>query len=202
MSFFDKLRNSIGVEETEEELVEEKETEEEEEEKPRKQVPQKTQKIQVKGAKKIHQEEDLPAEAPPAGRAGLAKEGKPHKAPAKKDEQESSWFEPEGELAVDVYQTNGEIVIQATIAGVNPDDLDIAIENDVVTISGERRNPNEEEDKSYFYQECYWGPFSRQIILPEEIDTTRIEASMKEGIFTLRLPKLERQKVKRIKVRG
>src|SRR3989338_3271450 len=141
MSFFEKLKNSIGVEETVKETVEE-------------------------------------------------------------EAEESSWFEPEGELAVDVYQNNGEIVIQSTIAGVSSDDLDVNIENDVVTISGERRNPNEEEDKSYFYQECYWGPFSRQIILPEEIDTTRIEASMKEGIFTLRLPKLERQKVKRIKVRG
>ncbi|MDO8633031.1 MAG: Hsp20/alpha crystallin family protein, partial [Candidatus Wildermuthbacteria bacterium] len=154
-----------------------------EEEKPQKQVVQKAQKIHVKGTTK--------KEEPPQ-----------RKSPKKEESEESPWFEPEGELAVDVYQTNGEIVIQSTIAGVSSDDLDVNIENDVVTISGERRNPNEEEDKSYFYQECYWGPFSRQIILPEEIDTSRIEASMKDGVFTLRLPKLERQKVKRIKVRG
>ena len=174
MSFFEKLKNSIGVEETVKETVEEK---------PQKQITQKAQKIHVRGTTK--------------------REEPPSKKSSKKEEtEESSWFEPEGELAVDVYQNNGEIVIQSTIAGVSSDDLDVNIENDVVTISGERRNPNEEEDKSYFYQECYWGPFSRQIILPEEIDTSRIEASMKDGVFTLRLPKLERQKVKRIKVRS
>ena len=178
MSFFEKLKNSIGVEETEEKTVEE-----EEETRPQKQVVQKSQKIHVKGTTK--------REEPPQ-----------RKSPKKEEPEESPWFEPEGELAVDVYQTNGEIVIQSTIAGVSSDDLDVNIENDVVTISGERRNPNEEEDKSYFYQECYWGPFSRQIILPEEIDTSRIEASMKDGVFTLRLPKLERQKVRKIKVRG
>lgn len=182
-SFFEKLRSSIGVEEIEEEEEEaELQAEESASERSSASAP-KAQKIRVKGAEK--------------------KPEKHIKTPQKKEEaEESSWFEPEGELAVDVYQTNGEIVIQATIAGVNPDDLDIAIENDVVSISGERRNPNEEEDKSYFYQECYWGPFSRQIILPEEIDTSRIEASMKDGVFTLRLPKLERQKVKKIKIRG
>jgi|SRR3989344_6258313 len=178
MSFFEKLKNSIGVEETEEKTVEE-----EEETRPQKQVVQKSQKIHVKGTTK-------------------REEPSQRKSPKKEEPEESPWFEPEGELAVDVYQTNGEIVIQSTIAGVSSDDLDVNIENDVVTISGERRNPNEEEDKSYFYQECYWGPFSRQIILPEEIDTSRIEASMKDGVFTLRLPKLERQKVRRIKVRG
>ena len=124
-------------------------------------------------------------------------------SPAKRGESEGKeWFEPEGELAVDVYQTEGEVVIQSTIAGVSPDDLDINIENDVVMISGTRNNPNPEEEKNYFYQECYWGPFSRQIILPEEVDINRIEASLKDGIFTLRLPKMERQKVRKIKIRG
>ena len=112
------------------------------------------------------------------------------------------WFEPEGELAVDVYQTGEEIVIQSTVAGVGPDDLDINIENDVVTISGTRNNPNPDEEKNYFYQECYWGPFSRQIILPEEVDINKIDASLKDGIFTLHLPKMERQKVRKIKIRG
>ena len=191
MSFFEKLKHSIGVEETVKETVEEEEEEtlrQAQGKNPQKQITQKAQKIHVRGTTKREEETLRPAQ------------GK--KSPKKEVEEESSWFEPEGELAVDVYQNNGEIVIQSTIAGVSSDDLDVNIENDVVTISGERRNPNEEEDKSYFYQECYWGPFSRQIILPEEIDTSRIEASMKDGVFTLRLPKLERQKVNRIKVRS
>ncbi|TSC56929.1 MAG: hypothetical protein Greene071421_439 [Parcubacteria group bacterium Greene0714_21] len=128
------------------------------------------------------------------------KKGK--KIEVKMSKKEKEWFEPEGELAVDVYQTDQEIVIQSTVAGVGPDDLDINMENDVVTISGTRNNPNPEEEKNYFYQECYWGPFSRQIILPEEVDINRIEASLKDGIFTLRLPKMERQKVRKIKIRG
>ncbi len=118
------------------------------------------------------------------------------------EDKDKEWFEPEGELAVDVFQTENDIVIQSTIAGVKPEELDLSIEDDVVTISGQRQSPSEEEEKSYFYQECYWGPFSRQIILPAEVDFNQAEATMKEGIFTLRMPKLERKKVRKIKVRG
>lgn len=130
------------------------------------------------------------------------KKGKKIEVKTNGKKEEKEWFEPEGELAVDVYQTDQEIVVQSTVAGVSPDDLDINIENDVVTISGTRNNPNPEEEKNYFYQECYWGPFSRQIILPEEVDVNRIEAILKDGIFTLRLPKMERQKLRKIKIRG
>ena len=93
-------------------------------------------------------------------------------------------------------------MIQSTIAGVKPEDLDISIENDVVTISGERQNAVQDKGKNYFYQECFWGAFSREIILPEEVDGGRAEATMKEGVFTLRIPKIERQKIKKVKVRG
>lgn len=117
-------------------------------------------------------------------------------------QEESDWFEPQGELAVDVYQTDNEIIIQSTIAGVKPEDLDISIENDTITISGERTNVIEDKGKNYFYQECFWGSFSRQIILPEEVDGSKAEATMKDGVFTLRLPKIERKKANKIKVRG
>lgn len=112
-----------------------------------------------------------------------------------------SWFEKEGELAVDVYQTENEIVVQTAIAGVHAVDLDVAVENDVVTIQGMRKNPSAEQ-KQYLYQECFWGPFSRQIILPEEVDASHSEATMKDGVFTLRMPKMERVKMKKIQVRG
>ena len=128
-------------------------------------------------------------------------------AAQKTEEQEkirepNNWFEPEGTLVIDVYQTDDTIVIQAPIAGIRSDQVDVSIENDVVTISGDRKNPRESEQKTYFHQECYWGPFSRQIILPEEVDVNRIEAILKDGIFTLRLPKMERQKLRKIKIRG
>ena len=107
----------------------------------------------------------------------------------------------EGQLAIDVYQTNSELVIQSTIAGVKPEDLDISIEADTVLIKGNRQEPTESGEKNYFYQECYWGPFSRQIIMPEETDPSRAEATMKEGVLTIRIPKIERKKKRKIAVK-
>ncbi len=99
-----------------------------------------------------------------------AKEEKPSSTETAKDkgrkdlgsEKENNFnelVEAEGELAVDVYQTDSEIVVQSTIAGVKPDDLDISVENDVLTIRGKRESETKEEGKNYFYQECYWGAF-------------------------------------------
>ena len=110
------------------------------------------------------------------------------------------WFEPEGELAVDVYQTEKDVVIQSAIAGVRPEELDITVENDVVTIRGIRKNPDEKEQKQYLHEECFWGLFSRQIFLPEEVDVKNTHASMKDGILTLSLPKLLRIKSKKVKI--
>ena len=110
------------------------------------------------------------------------------------------WFEPEGELAVDVYQTEKDIVIQSAIAGVRPEELDISVENDVVTIRGARKNSTVLETKEYLHEECFWGAFSRQIFLPEEVDVKNVEATMKDGVLTLRLPKLKNEKTKRVKI--
>jgi len=107
----------------------------------------------------------------------------------------------EGQLAIDVYQTDAELVIQSAIAGVKTENLDISIEADTVLIRGNRQEPPEQGEKNYFYQECYWGPFSRQIILPEETDPSRAEAVMKEGILTIRIPKIEREKKRKITVK-
>jgi len=104
-------------------------------------------------------------------------------------------------LAVDVYQTENELVIQSAIAGVKSEDLDISLEGDVITISGERKKPFEEKE-DYFSQECYWGKFSRQIILPVEVDPNRIEASLKDGILTIRAPKLLKEKKRKIIIKG
>jgi HSP20 family protein len=119
----------------------------------------------------------------------------------KKEENFAELMETEGELAVDVYQTESDIVVQSTIAGVKPEDLDISVENDVLTIRGERKDETKEEGKNYFYQECYWGAFSRQIILPEEVDPNRIEATMKNGILTIKLPKINRSKLRKIAIK-
>jgi len=114
--------------------------------------------------------------------------------------QDKKWFESEGELTVDVYQTDEEIVIQSVIAGMDAEDLDIFIENDLVSIKGNRAKPFSNEKKSYFYQECYWGPFSREIILPEEVDPSRINATMKQGVLTIRIPKVERERKRKVRI--
>jgi len=108
----------------------------------------------------------------------------------------------EGQLTIDVYQTDNDIVIKSTIAGVKPEDLDVSINNDMVTIRGERKNEENVSEENYYYQECYWGQFSRSVILPVDVLADKAEASMKNGIFTLRLPKADTTKTKKIQVRG
>ena len=109
--------------------------------------------------------------------------------------------ESEGWLTIDVYQTDTDIVIKSTVAGVKPEDLDIAITNDMVTIRGRRERDEEVSQDRYFYQECYWGPFSRSVILPADIDAEKADASMHNGILTIRLPKVEKEQTKKIKVK-
>ena len=118
-----------------------------------------------------------------------------------KPESKKEWPETEGQLAVDVFETDETLFIQSTIAGVKAEDLDITIENDMVTIKGRREKPDGIEKRNYFYQECYWGPFSRQIILPEEGDATEAEATLEGGVLTLRIPKLRRKQKKKIVVK-
>lgn len=109
--------------------------------------------------------------------------------------------EAEGQLTIDVYQTPTEIVIQSTIAGVEPEDLDIAITNDMITVRGRRQKQEEAKTEDYFYQECYWGNFSRSVILPVDIDADKAVASLKNGILTIRLPKAEKIRTKKIKIK-
>ena len=106
----------------------------------------------------------------------------------------------EGQLTIDVYQTPEEMVIKSTIAGVKSEDLDITIATDMVTIQGARKKDESVSPEDYYYQELYWGPFSRSVILPQEIDTEGAKASMKEGVLTIRLPKFERGKTKKLRI--
>lgn len=108
----------------------------------------------------------------------------------------------EGQLTIDVYQTEGDIVIKSTIAGVKPEDLDVAINNDMVTIKGDRKQEEVVEGENYYYQECYWGSFSRSVVLPVDVVVDKAEAALKNGILTIRLPKAQTNKTKKIQVRG
>lgn len=108
----------------------------------------------------------------------------------------------DGQLTIDMYQTESEIVIKSTIAGVKPEDLDVAINNDMITVRGERSNEEEVSGDNFYYQECYWGSFSRSVVLPVDVLPEKAEASLKNGILTVRLPKADTNKVKKIQVRG
>ena len=121
--------------------------------------------------------------------------------PEEKDWLEETGGEEEGQLTIDVYQTDSEIVIKSTVAGVNPEDIDISITNDMVTLRGRRTKDEAVETENYFYQELYWGSFSRSVILPAEIDSDKSKATIKNGILTIRLPKLAKSKTKKITVK-
>lgn len=109
--------------------------------------------------------------------------------------------ESEGQLTIDVYQTPDDIFVESTIAGVEPENLDIDITNESVTIKGERRKEETVADEDYLHQECYWGKFSRSVILPQEIDPDKAHAEFKNGILKIRLPKLNRGRVKKLKIK-
>ncbi len=126
------------------------------------------------------------------------------KLAAATDEQRErgEWIDDDygGQLAVDVYQQKDDIVIRAAIAGVRAEDVDISVNNDMVTIKGRRQLEDEVPESAYLYQECYWGGFSRTIILPVEVNAEKVKASMKNGILRVILPKLERPKAGQIAV--
>ena len=110
--------------------------------------------------------------------------------------------EYEGELYIDMYQTKDNVVVKSTIAGVAAEDLDITIANDMLTIRGERKRVEKIDQGDYFFQECYWGGFSRSVILPVDIDSENIEAELKDGILTIILPKAAKAKTKKIKIKA
>ena len=118
-----------------------------------------------------------------------------------KNEDWAETPEPGGELAVDVYQTPDAIVIKALVAGVQPTSIDISLTREMLTISGKREDEREVEEDSYFQRELYWGSFSRTILLPEEVDVDMAEASEKHGILMIRLPKINKKREMKLKVR-
>ncbi|MBI4032705.1 Hsp20/alpha crystallin family protein [Candidatus Berkelbacteria bacterium] len=113
------------------------------------------------------------------------------------------WMDEDGggQLAIDAYQTDDSVVIKAPIAGVNPEDLEVSISDDVVTIKGERRVSETVSREHYFVQECYWGAFTRSYVLPTSVDADNSDAQLKNGILTITIPKLSKTKARRLTVK-
>ncbi len=146
--------------------------------------------------------DNFPALEPQQNNPYQQQPNQPETAPVKNDPAAQQQMEAEGQLTIDVYQTDDDIIIKSTIAGVKAEDLDVNINNDMITIRGERKQDEEIDPENYYYQECYWGPFSRSVILPVEIIAERTEASMKNGILTLKMPKADTTRTRKIQVRG
>jgi len=108
----------------------------------------------------------------------------------------------EGQLPVDVHQTPNEIVIRAFVAGVRPEELSLSISRDMVEIDGSRSSRDQITDADYFTRELFWGSFTRTVLLPQEVDVDNSSATSKDGLLTIILPKLDKARQTKLKVRA
>ena len=116
---------------------------------------------------------------------------------------EEEWDENEailGQLAVDVYETKEKLVVKARTAGVNKNDLDVSIADNTLSIRGTLSAGGEEDVENYHLQECYWGEFSRSLVLPVPVKEDEIEAVLKDGVLTISFTKVQQDTVKKIQV--
>lgn len=148
----------------------------------------------------INDYDDYEEEAP--RRTPVREESKVRRVAAAPQQIEEDEEEEEGELSVDVYQTETDMIIEAMVAGVKPEDLHLSITRDMVTIKGKRDANNNVDENDYFYRELYWGNFSRTILLPSEIDIEGAEAVEKHGLLIIRMPKLDKGRATKLKVKS
>ncbi|MBU3968721.1 Hsp20/alpha crystallin family protein [Patescibacteria group bacterium] len=122
----------------------------------------------------------------------------------KEENDEKDWIEDEKEeyqLTVDVYNKPEEIIIHTMVAGVRPEDLDISITREMVSMRGERKEPEDVATEDYYHKELYWGSFSRTIMLPAEIEVEEAEAIENHGLLSIRLPKIDKERQTKLKVK-
>jgi HSP20 family protein len=116
---------------------------------------------------------------------------------------EDDWSDEEpvaGQLAVDVYETREKLVVKGRVAGVNKSELDVSISDNTLSIRGTLSAGNEDGVENYFLQECYWGEFSRSLVLPVPVKEDEIEAVLKDGVLTISFAKVKQDTVKKIEV--
>lgn len=120
----------------------------------------------------------------------VVSDSKPESKEAEPRQNDWNLFE-EGHLLVDMYDTSDAIVVRALVAGIEPDQLEISLHNDMLTIRGARKDQEDLFDDQYLIRECYWGTFSRSMIIPVPVQTDAIAATFKNGIVTIILPKTQ-----------
>ncbi len=122
-----------------------------------------------------------------------------------KDKKSNNWIEEENdeaELSIDVYQTPTDIIIETMVAGVKPEDLELSISRDMVTIRGEREENRNIDEENYFTKELYWGRFSRTISLPTEVEPEEVEATEKHGLLTIKIKKVDKEKKNTVRIKS
>lgn len=136
------------------------------------------------GGGKSHKKRDGGSELFPDAKAVIA------------GDKDDDWLQSheEGQLAVDVFENDKEIMVKSPIAGVKSEDLEVFVHNDMLTIRGKRREERGREGVKYMVRECHWGAFSRSIILPTEVDPDNIAAELKDGVLTVRMLKVDRSR--------
>ncbi len=108
---------------------------------------------------------------------------------------QGTWLgQPEGQLSVDVLETEQHVIVRSAIAGVRSEDLDITLYDDTLTIRGSRETQQIHDQHELIVQECHWGAFSRSIILPCHVDPDCVEAVLRRGILTITLKKVAADK--------
>ncbi len=113
----------------------------------------------------------------------------------------TEWMDEfEGQLAIDVYQTEAEIVIKAPIAGVRQEDLEVNVTDEQITIKGERHDTSSAEVEGYMVQECYWGSFTRTFVFPMAVDSDKATAKLVDGILTISVPKAAKARTRTLHV--
>ena len=112
-----------------------------------------------------------------------------------------SWYTGEGAFAVDLYETDADVVVKASIAGVKPEDVKISVAGDVLSIRGEVNEEHEEKKPDYHRQERRYGAFARTLALPVKVDAEKAEATFDHGVLTVRLPKVSQGGAKSIDVK-
>ncbi len=113
------------------------------------------------------------------------------------------WLAPaEGTLGLDMYETEDSVVVKSAVPGIKPDDIDITISGNILSISGETKVEEEVKEDDYIRRERRCGSFCRSVTLPEALEPDKAEASFEDGVLTLNIPKAPEAKPKVIKIKG
>lgn len=117
---------------------------------------------------------------------------------------DESWDDEQGDfpgqLAVDVYETDDQLVVKARTAGVNKEDLDVSISDGILTISGTLSSGDDTSATNWHIQECYWGEFSRTVALPVAVKEDEAAAALKDGVLSISFPKVQQEQAKKIAI--